>query len=197
MPRRLPIELQRRKLLDLGQRLCEEQGLDPVIAIEALDVLDPELTYQENKRRYLEELEMRGVRVEETEKKVSKWEEELMEQEAEKYRAEELEMELEEAKEKLKIAGMEGMTKEEADRLFKVLAGERAWAQYRDVWEKLWEEGLKYADGREVQERIIGAIAELLYRKEEVEKDEEVRSVVKLIESKQDFFRRWFELIGR
>jgi len=37
----------------------------------------------------------------------------------------------------------------------------------------------------------------LLYRKEEVEKDEEVRSVVKLIESKQDFFRRWFELIGR
>jgi len=195
MPRKLPFELQKRKLLELGRRLCEAQDLDPVIAWESLDVLDPELTFAENKRRYLEELQARGVKVSEEEKKVSRWEEELMEQEAEKYRAEELEMELEEAKEKLRKAGMEGMSKEEAERLFRIYAGEPAYYRHRDLWERLWNEALRFADGREVQEKLIEIFAETLSRKEEMEREEEVRDVVRLIESKQDFFRRWFELI--
>jgi len=52
----------KKQLLKIGTRMCREQNVDPVNAVEALDCLDSTLTYNENKIIYFEELGRRGVK---------------------------------------------------------------------------------------------------------------------------------------
>jgi ribosomal protein S17E len=130
--------------------LCREQDLDPVIAIEALDVLDPKLDYWENKQRYAEELRSRGVQVEEQEVKGKLWEEMVAEREAEE-------------KERLREEILEemGMTYEEAWEYFKLVAGEELASKYKGKFTEWWEGGLRLVS-RDAQKQLINRLADMV-----------------------------------
>ena len=71
----LPFELQVITLRKLGAKLAKDQHRDVVDTVEALDVLDSTLSYEENQALYFEELERRGIRtVPEEEKAASEME---------------------------------------------------------------------------------------------------------------------------
>ena len=64
-------------LKKLGEKLAKESGVDPVMAKEALDVLDSKLEYAENKRLYLTELVRRGIKIPKTTEQVMEEEEKV------------------------------------------------------------------------------------------------------------------------
>jgi len=149
----MPFELQKRVLRSWGERLCRAQDIDPIVAIEALDVLDPKLDYWENKRLYAEELRNRGVKVEEEEVRAKTWEEIVAEREMEE-------------RERIRAEVMEemarGMTYDEAFEYFRIVAGSEIAEKYRSKFDEWWEDAIRFADGAEVQKSLIGRLAEML-----------------------------------
>ena len=80
--RRMPFNFQKAILRRLGEKLAREAGVDPALAVEALDVLDPTLDYYENRELYLEELRRRGIAPPEekvSEEKIEQWEDQQIE----------------------------------------------------------------------------------------------------------------------
>lgn len=76
----IPFKLQKVILRKMGMRLAIKQKVDPVLAVGALDFLDPALSYRENKRLYFEALKKRGIFVEEvmTPREEEEWEDREM-----------------------------------------------------------------------------------------------------------------------
>lgn len=181
---KLPFELQKRHLLRLGERLCVSQDLDPVIAVQALDVIDPTLTYAENKRIYLEELARHGVKVSPEEEKVGKWEEQMLEAEAGGKEEEigRLESVIEELKERIreleKRPERESMTKDEAERYLLTLIPLETFGKYRKRWEEWWEDIISRAEGREAQKKLIERVAEYFATVEEARVMKEIPETV-------------------